>query len=152
MIKPEAYTKPDIVMEQMQRLKKLKLHYNCVLVTEKTRYDIAPWQDTVYYLPQVNRREYLMPLRMISIILRSIRILIKERPSAIVCTGVLATVPLCVLCKLCKKKVIFIESFAKSHSCTRAGSLVYRFADLFIVQWDSMKAVYPRAVVGGSIY
>ena len=29
---------------------------------------------------------------------------------------------------------------------------MYKHADLFIIQWESLKEVYPDAVYGGSIY
>ena len=29
---------------------------------------------------------------------------------------------------------------------------MYKFADLFIVQWETLKKVYPNAVYGGGIY
>jgi hypothetical protein len=51
-----------------------------------------------------------------------------------------------------KKKVIFIESFAKRNSPTKTGKQVYKFADHFIVQWEEMKEFYPNAIVGGMIY
>ena len=54
--------------------------------------------------------------------------------------------------RLFKKKVIWIETFANSKTGTEAGKMVYKIADTFIVQWDSMKEVYPKAIVGGSIF
>jgi len=139
-------------LEQLQCLSALSARYDCVLVTEKTSYAISPWQKKVYLLPQVNRKECWILFRMFAIVCQSLCILIREKPEAIICTGVLATVPLCMLGKLFGKKVIFIESFAKQFSATRTGKLIYRFADVFIVQWDSMKEVYPKAIVGGPIY
>ena len=35
---------------------------------------------------------------------------------------------------------------------TITGQLVYKFADLFIVQWESMKELYPNSTYGGWIY
>ena len=54
--------------------------------------------------------------------------------------------------KLLGSKIIFIETFANSQSKTKTGSLVYKFADLFIVQWEEMLKLYPNAVYGGWIY
>ena len=44
------------------------------------------------------------------------------------------------------------ETFANSETKTITGSLVYKFADLFIVQWESMLDNYPDATFGGWIY
>ena len=54
--------------------------------------------------------------------------------------------------KLFRKKVIFIETFANSKTKTLSGSIVYPIADIFIVQWESMLDIYPKAVLGGWIY
>ena len=35
---------------------------------------------------------------------------------------------------------------------TITGKLIYKFADLFIVQWEEMLELYPKAILGGSIY
>nr|WP_255262956.1 UDP-N-acetylglucosamine transferase subunit ALG14 [Weissella confusa] len=45
-----------------------------------------------------------------------------------------------------------MESYAKSNSPTLTGKIVYRFADMFIVQWEEMKHIYPKALYLGSIY
>ena len=49
-------------------------------------------------------------------------------------------------------KIIFIETFANINTKTATGRLVYKFADKFIVQWDSMKDIYPNAIDGGWIF
>ncbi|QKY70305.1 hypothetical protein Len3610_12510 [Lentibacillus sp. CBA3610] len=38
------------------------------------------------------------------------------------------------------------------HDTTRTGRFMYKHADLFIVQWESLLKFYPGAVYGGSIY
>jgi UDP-N-acetylglucosamine:LPS N-acetylglucosamine transferase len=83
---------------------------------------------------------------------RSLWIFLRERPDAIICTGVLATIPMCLLCRLFGKKLIYIESFAKVTSPTETGKLMYKFADRFYVQWESMLDIYPDAVYLGGIY
>ena len=70
----------------------------------------------------------------------------------IICTGVLPMLSMCLLMKLFGKKLIYIESFANVMSATESGRLLYRFADQFYVQWESMKSVYPNAIYKGSIY
>ena len=53
-----------------------------------------------------------------------------------------------------KKKVIYIESFAKINSPTMTGNLIYKkkLADQFYVQWESMLKYYPNAIYKGGIY
>ena len=59
---------------------------------------------------------------------------------------------MCLIGKLFKKKLIFIESFAKVNSPTLTGKLLYKFADQFYVQWEQMKEHYPNAIFKGGIY
>ena len=54
--------------------------------------------------------------------------------------------------KLMRKKLIFIESFAKVSSPTLSGKLLYKYADRFYVQWEEMLSFYPDAIYKGGIY
>ena len=47
---------------------------------------------------------------------------------------------------------MYIESFAKVTTPTETGKILYRFADRFYVQWESMLEVYPEAICLGGIY
>jgi UDP-N-acetylglucosamine:LPS N-acetylglucosamine transferase len=85
-------------------------------------------------------------------ILKSLYIFLKEKPDVIITTGAHTAVPMCYIAKLFGKKVIYIESFAKTKTASLSGRLIYPIADLFIVQWETMKNVYPKAVYGGSIF
>lgn len=49
-------------------------------------------------------------------------------------------------------KVIFIESYAKINSPTITGKIVYKFADIFYVQWPEMLKFYPNGIYKGSLY
>ena len=54
--------------------------------------------------------------------------------------------------KLNKKKIVYIESFAKVTSPTLSGKFMYKYADQFYVQWPQMKEIYPNAIYLGGIY
>ena len=82
----------------------------------------------------------------------SLYIFLKERPDIIISTGALSVIPTFFIGKLFKKKLVFIESFAKIESPTKTGKLLYKFTDVFIVQWSEMKKIYPNAIYLGSIY
>ena len=138
--------------EQLMMLRPLMQEHDSFILTEKTAYSVAKDTDKVYYLSQVNRKEKMWLFAMIKNAFQSLGIFIKERPDAIICTGVLAMIPMCLLCKLFRKKLIYIESFAKVTSPTETGKLMYKFADRFYVQWESMLEVYPDAIFLGGIY
>ena len=138
--------------EQLSMLKPLMESYDSFVVTEKTDYEATIKGQKMYYLHQVNRKEKLMLFRMIINLFKSIKILIIEKPDVVITTGVLAVIPLCILAKIFRKKLIFIESFAKISSPTQTGKFLYRYADRFYVQWESMKEFYPDAIYLGGIY
>lgn len=138
--------------EQLSMLKPLMEKYESFIVTEETDYKAVIKGQKMYYMHQVNRKEKLMPFWMIVNAFKSLKIFLIEKPDVIITTGVLAMIPLCLLTKLFGKKLIYIESFAKISSPTETGKLLYKYADRFYVQWESMKKFYPNAICLGGIY
>ena len=134
--------------EQLSMLKKLEEKYDLFWVTEKTDYK----GNADYYLCQTGLKDKWMPVKMITNCFKTVSIWVKERPQAVVTTGTMVALPACLLAKMCGKKVIYIETFARVRDCTRAGKLMYKFADLFIYQWEYLEEFYPNGVYGGSIY
>lgn len=139
-------------LEEILCLSDMAEQTEATLLTERTAYETRAWFRRMYLVPQVNRKEILLPFKLLWISILSLRALLKEKPDAVVTTGVLAVIPVCLLAKLLGKKFIFIESFADIHSPTRTGKLLYKYADVFIVQWESMLEFYPNAIYGGTIY
>lgn len=138
--------------EQLLMLKPLMEEYDSFIVTERTKYAAGLEEGKIRYIRQVNRREKTCILKLLVNAALSLSILVKENPDIIICTGVLAMIPFCLLGKLFGKKLIFIESFAKITSPTETGKMLYRFADQFYVQWESMRKVYPDAIYLGGMY
>ena len=139
-------------LEELLMLRPLMDRYDSFIVTEKAAYEVAIEGIRYYYLMQVNRREWSCFPRLIVNSFRSLWLCLKERPDVIVCTGVLATIPLCLLGKLFGKKLIYIETFAKVRTPTLTGRFLYRFADRFYIHWPELQAYYPKAIYyGGSI-
>ena len=139
--------------EQLLMLRKLSEDYDTFIVTEKTKYNKKD-KKINYYVSQVNRKEFLFIFKMIGIFFKSLYIFLKEKPDVIISTGVLAAIPMMFIGHYFKKKVIYIESFAKINSPTMTGKLIYKkhIADQFYVQWESMKEFYPNAIYKGGIY
>lgn len=138
--------------EQLLMLKPLMEKYDSFIITEETAYKSKVKGQKMYYMKQVNRKEKSFVPRMISNTFRSLKIYRKEKPDVVICTGVLAMIPMCLIAKLYGKKLIYIESFAKVTSATLSGKLLYKFADQFYIQWPQMKEIYPNAIYLGGIY
>lgn len=136
--------------EQLIRLHNLEKDYEVYYVTESTPYKID--NNNTYYVNQINRKEKKFWLKFVLLFFESLKIFIKEKPDIIISTGALSVIPTFFIGKIFGKKLIFIESFAKIKSPTQTGHLLYKFVDVFIVQWKSMLEYYPNAVYLGSIY
>ena len=141
-------------LTQLLELKKIFNDYEYVLVTEKT--DVTKNMKSKYNMEYLvyGSREYLFSyiFKFTFNILKSFYLFLKYRPNVIVTTGAHTAVPMCYIGKLFRKKVIFIESYAKRTSPTLSGRLVYKVATIFIVQWESMLEFYPKAKYFGGIY
>ena len=139
-------------LEQLMMLKPLMQKYDSVLLTEKTGYNVSIDAVKTYYVRQINRKEILFPIKIISNACKCLHIIIHEKPDVMITTGVLAMIPCALLMKAFGKKLIYIESFAKVTSQTLSGKLLYKYADQFYVQWEEMLAFYPNAIFKGGIY
>ena len=76
----------------------------------------------------------------------------KEKPDLIVSSGAAVAVPFFYIGKLFGAKTIYIEVFDRIDHSTITGKMVYPVTDRFIVQWEEMKKIYPKAINLGSIF
>ncbi len=141
-------------LTQMLNLKEIFDNYNYILVTEKT--DVTKNMKNQYNIKYLKygSRDYITRYVFIFTynIIKSVILFLKYSPDVIVTTGTHTAVPMCYIGWFFKRKIIFIESFAKSKSPTLSGRLVYPIATTFIVQWKSMLKFYPKAKYLGGIY
>lgn len=80
------------------------------------------------------------------------KVLKREKPDLIISTGAAVAVPFFWIGKMKGTKNIYIEVFDRIDKSTLTGKLVYPVTDKFIVQWEEMKKVYPKAINLGSIF
>jgi len=141
-------------LTQMLQMKEIFNKHKYVLITEKT--DVTKEMKNEYnteYLIYGSRKYLLRYLIIFTLnIFKSMYLFIKYRPDVIISTGTHTAVPMCYIGWLFRKKVIYIESFAKNKTPTLTGKLVYPIATKFIVQWESMLKVFPKAEYWGGIY
>ena len=134
--------------EQLKMLAPLSEKHDVFWVTERTDYT----SKADYYLLQTGMKDRLFPAKMVVNFIKTLGIWIKEKPDYIITTGTKVALPMAFVAKIMRKKLIYIETFARVYDGTKAGKLMYKHADLFIIQWESLKEIYPDAVYGGSIY
>ena len=142
-------------LNELLQLKPLFKEYDSYIVTEKTKSNksLKDNYKNVYYLVYGTKKQLFIYLfKFIFNTFKSLFLFIKIRPKVIVTTGTHTAVPMCYIAKLFRSKVIYIETFANSKTKTMAGKIVYPIADTFIVQWESMLELYPKAIYGGWIF
>ena len=141
-------------LTQMLELKSLFNDYDYVLITEKN--DVTKELKDKYNINYLmyGSRFYMLKYILVIIVnfFKSIYLFFKYNPSTIVTTGTHTAVVMCYLGFIFRRKVIYIESFAKRKDKTMSGKLIYPIATTFIVQWESMLKLYPKAKYFGGIY
>ncbi|MGI6329241.1 MAG: PssD/Cps14F family polysaccharide biosynthesis glycosyltransferase [Bacilli bacterium] len=141
-------------LTQLLQVKEIFNKYDYVLVTEKTEITkkIKSKYKTEYLI--YGSRQYIFSYIFIFLfnILKSFFLFLKYNPDIIVTTGTHTAVPICYFGWLFRRKVIFIESFAKRTSPTLSGRLIYPIATIFVVQWKGMLKHYPKAKFWGWVY
>ncbi len=143
-------------LDEIMQLKPLFKKYDYHIVTEKDKMTVKLKEQ---YGKKISYLVYGTRNKMISYIFKltyncilSLGMYIKYRPKYIVTTGAHTAGPMCCIGKIFGSKIIYIETFANINKKTITGKIIYHFADLFIVQWEEMLELYPKAVLGGSIY
>ena len=143
-------------LNELMQLSPLFDKYNYYIITEKdksTKSLKEKYNKKISYLKYGSRKKFITyPFIFLFNCFKSLYYYIKIRPKYIVTTGTHTAVPICYLGKLFGSKIIFIETFANINTKTLSGKLVYPIANLFIVQWEEMTKLYPKAIYGGSIF
>ena len=142
-------------LNELLQLENLFDKYESYIVTEKTKSNMKLKEKykKVDYLVFGTKDHILSYIfKFIYNILKTIVLFVKIRPKVVVTTGTHTAVPMCYLAKLFGRKIIFIETFANIETKTLSGRLVYPIADCFIVQWEDMLKLYPKAKYWGWIF
>ena len=74
------------------------------------------------------------------------------KPDVIISSGAAVAIPFFYLGKIFGAKTVYIEVFDRVDGPTMTGKIVYPVTDRFIVQWEEMKKVYPKAINLGGIF
>lgn len=143
-------------LSELLQLDKLIKKNDSYVVTEKSNSTLFLKEKykNVFYLISGSKdyQKFLYPFRLFGNCFKSLFLYLKIRPDYIITTGAHIAGPMCCIGKIFGSKIIFIETFANMESKTITGRLVYKFADYFVVQWEDMLKLYPKAVFGGWIY
>lgn len=146
-------------LDELLQLKPMFEKYDYHIITEKTKSNMSlkdKYPGRVNYLVYGTYTTFthklIYPFKLLYNTLKSFVLYLKIRPKYIISTGSHTAGPICLIGHILGSKIIYIETFANSKTKSKAGSIIYKFADLFIVQWESMLELYPNATYGGWIF
>lgn len=143
-------------LNELLQLKALFAKVDYQLITEggpSTTHLKSSYPERVHFL-LFGSREHLISyvFKFLINALLSLVYVLRFRPHAVVSTGTHTAVVLCYLAKALGAKIIYLETYANVHRGNLAGKLLYPIVDRYYVQWESLKAVYPKAHYVGKIY
>lgn len=142
-------------LTELLQLSSMFSKYDSYLVTEKTSSNLKlkdRYKKVFYLIYGTKDYPFTYPFKLMANCFKSLYLYFKIRPDFIITTGAHTAGPMCCLGKIFGSKIIYIETFANIHTKTVTGRLIYKFADLFLVQWESMLKLYPKAVCKGWIF
>ncbi len=79
------------------------------------------------------------------------KIILREKPDIIVCTGAEIAIPTIILGKMHGCHTIFVESICRVKSISPSGKIISRFTDIFLVQWEELSKKHKMVKYWGSI-
>lgn len=143
-------------LNELLQLKELFPYYQTTIITEggpSTKHLKTAYPNQVHTLIFGSKEHpfsYFFKFTANAFI--SLYYVLRFRPQVVVSTGTHTAVPFCYWAKLFRAKLIYIETFANVHKGNVAGKLLYPIADHYLIQWESLKEVYPKAEYAGRIY
>lgn len=143
-------------LNELLQLEKLINKYDSYIITEKTKSTKSlkeEYNDRINYLIYgTKHKPFSYIFKLIFNCIKSLYLYLIIKPDIIITTGAHTAGPMCLIGKIFGSKIIYIETFANINTRTITGRIIYKFADLFIVQWKSMLKLYPNAIYGGWIF
>lgn len=139
-------------------------HYNeamkaCTAIIDNPLYDIfyvtykqsgrADFNKKLYYVTHP-RHGFIVTRMFLALrnLIDSFGVYLKEKPDLVISTGADVTLGIMLVARLFKKKLIFIESGANVTKPSLTGRLIYKYTDVFIIQWPDLLKFYPKAITG----
>lgn len=121
-----------------------KLNYDITFVTNSNEYTKKSLAQTRHFFindPHTSKIMFMLNA------FYSLIIFVQVRPRVVFSSGAGMCIPLLLIGKIFGSYVVFIETGACVTTPSKTGRFVYKFADLFMVQYRSLLKFYPNASV-----
>jgi beta-1,4-N-acetylglucosaminyltransferase len=90
-------------------------------------------------------------VNLIRNLMLSWRLLLRYRPHLVVSTGAGVAFPFFLVARVLGKGTVYVEVYDRIQSATLTGRLCYPLSNLFLLQWEEQKSLYPNGVVIGAL-
>ena len=94
---------------------------------------------------------WLAAIKCVYSLWQAARLLNKVRPDVVLGSGPAVLIPIALLSKLTRVKLIFVETGSRVNNLSLTGRIMWRLADLFFVQWEQLRERYPDAIFAGRL-
>jgi beta-1,4-N-acetylglucosaminyltransferase len=78
-------------------------------------------------------------------------VVFRARPAAVIGCGPAISVLASIVGKIRGAKVIYIETGSRVKTLSLTGRIMRRIADLYFIQWPSLKEEHPKAIYAGRL-
>jgi len=119
----------------------------CVTTTQVLADQLRKF-GSVYVVGESNHQH---PLKVLVVLIRCIKIVLREKPDVVISTGASAGCLMCLLGKLLGARVIWIDSITNIDRISLSGRMVRHIADLFLVQWPHLAQKYSNVEYLGAV-
>lgn len=137
-------------MAQLLKFARILSDYETfVITTSSTVQKKLREYGRVYVVGECNRKRLI---RVITVLFRTIQIILREKPDVVISTGAAVGCIACFLGRLIGAKVVWIDSITNVQWISLSGRMVRYVADLFLVQWPDLADKYAKAEYAGSLY
>lgn len=138
-------------LSEISQLKEYYSRYDHFFITFRRNDSIElAKKERVFFVVDPERN----PLLFVINFFQSIKLLLREKPDAVISTGAGTAIAACIIGKVFGKKVVFIESYCRIKEPSFSGKIIYRLnaADLFLVQWKENLKFFPKAKYYGGVF
>jgi len=124
---------------------------NCVYVTslEALRGKLMVLGKT--HITKECNREH--PVMTLIVMIKSLTIILEERPHIVISTGAAPGLICCLWAKLLfRSKVLWLDSIANTEKLSMSGRIIRPFADVILSQWADVALKYKNVEYVGSVF
>lgn len=108
-------------------------------------FELPPFRSKYFSIKKL----LMVPKKYIHFLSCFLQIKKKYRVISVISTGPGLAIPFSILFKLARAKIIFIETWSRFETQSYAGKVMYRVADRFYIQNESLARFYPKAIYSG---